>query len=109
MRTRRIVVGIGIATAIGASAFLLVGPPAAVAPLQAISVVDSPAGALRFRLPAERPRQRSGAFADAQPCLIDTVSCLELAPEPFAPCLLALERCSGEWRLHPLAGRKNAD
>jgi hypothetical protein len=106
MHTRRIVVAIGVAIAIGACAFLLVGRPAAVDRIHAISVVDLPAGGFRMRVPREQPRPE--ALPDAQPCLIDTISCLELAPAPFAPCLLAIERCSGEWRLHPLVGR-NAD
>jgi hypothetical protein len=103
MHTRPI--AIAIAAAVGASAFLLVGRPAPVDPSPSISVVDLPGGGLRL-LPPERPR--ADPFTDAQLCLIDTVDCLELSPEPFAPCLLAVERCSSEWRLHPLAGR-NAD
>jgi hypothetical protein len=107
MHARRIAIAGGMAVAIGTSAFLLVRPPA-VAPIQSISVVDLPAGSFRVRVPQEPPRARTRPFPDAQPCLIDTISCLELAPEPFAPCLLAVERCSGEWQLHPLVGR-NAD
>lgn len=108
MHARRIAIAGGMAIAIGASAFLLLRPRAAVIPIQSISVVDVPAGGFRMRVPQERSRPRPGPVPDAQPCLIDTVSCLELSPEPFAPCLLAVERCSGEWRLHPLVGR-NAD
>jgi hypothetical protein len=100
MHARRIAIACGFAVTIGVSAFLLVNRPAAENPDHSISVVGSGAGGLRLT----RPEQPPGRFPDAQPCLIDTVSCLELAPEPFAPCLLAVERCSGEWRLHPLRG-----
>jgi hypothetical protein len=106
MHTRRIVVAIGIATAIGAGALLLNGWRFRADPVGPISVVDFPRGGFRMQVPPERPRP--DRFGDAQLCLIDTVSCLELASDPFAPCLLAVERCSGEWRVHPLVGR-NAD
>jgi hypothetical protein len=96
-------IAIAIAAAVGASAFLLVGRPAGVNPSYSISVVDLPGQGTWLTVPPEPPQP--GRFGDAQPCLIDTVSCLELSPEPFAPCLLAVERCSSEWRLHPLAGR----
>jgi hypothetical protein len=43
-------------------------------------------------------------FGNARPCLIDTQSCLELAPAPFAPCLAALERCNPDGRLELLVG-----
>jgi hypothetical protein len=102
MHARLIAIACGCAVAIGASAFLLVGRPAADDPAHSISVVDLATGGLRAQASAEEPRP--GPLPDARLCLIDTVSCLELAPEPFAPCLLAVERCSGEWRLHPLGG-----
>ena len=75
--------------------------------VDAIVIVIASASLGARNAPPAPPQQlpRPSRFGDAQPCLIDTVSCLELAPEPFAPCLLAVERCSGEWRLHPLVGR----
>jgi hypothetical protein len=94
---------IAVAAAVVAGVILTVGPPPAVD-----RVAGPSAGALRIAVFAPRELPRARAFPDAQPCLIDTVSCLELSPEPFAPCLLAVERCRGEWRLYPLVGR-NAD
>ncbi len=38
----------------------------------------------------------------ARPCLIDTTSCLDLSSTPFAPCLIAVGRCSPEWDVVPL-------
>jgi len=38
----------------------------------------------------------------ARPCLIATTSCLELSSTPFAPCLIAVGRCSPEWHVVPL-------
>jgi hypothetical protein len=38
----------------------------------------------------------------ARPWLIDTTSCLELSSAPFALCLIAVGRCSPEWRVVPL-------
>jgi len=93
---------IAIATTVIAGAFLLLGPPRAPDPIRPRSFVDLPAGGVRVYVPRELPRP--GPFPDARPCLIDTVRCLELSPEPFAPCLLTVERCRGEWRLHPLIG-----
>jgi hypothetical protein len=106
MHVRPVAIAIAVATVIGASAFLLNGWGPRVDPISPFSVVNLPAGGVRIEAPPERPRP--SRFGDAQPCLIDTVSCLELAPEPFAPCLLAVERCSGEWQLYPLVGL-NAD
>jgi hypothetical protein len=85
-----------IAATVATGAWLLVAqPPAVEAP-----VVRTPV--IRVYFTEEPPP----LFGDARPCLIDTVSCLELSPEPFAPCLTAeLERCSQEWRLHQLVGR----
>lgn len=68
------------------------------------AVVDEPAFALPpFRVHISEPRPPY--FGDARPCLVDTQSCLELAPGPFAPCLTALERCSREGRVELLVGR----
>jgi hypothetical protein len=103
MHVRPVAIAIAVATVIGASAFLLNSWGPRVDPISPISVVNLSEGGVRIYVPPERPR--SSRFGNAQPCLIDTISCLELAPEPFAPCLLAVERCSGEWRLHPLVGR----
>jgi hypothetical protein len=107
MHTRRIAIAGGVAIAVGASAFLLVGRPTAVGRIHTIAVVDLTPGGLRLQVPREW--SRPNPFGAARPCLISTLSCLELSPEPFAPCLLAVERCSGEWRLHPLAGRRRTD
>lgn len=102
MRARPVALAIG-SVALVASAFLLTGSRPRVEPFDPVTVVSLPGGAQIRVVPPQLPRP--SRFGDAQPCLIDTVSCLELAPEPFAPCLLAVERCSGEWRLHPLVGR----
>lgn len=102
MHARLIAITIAIATAIVATAFFLVGRPAAVDPIRPISVIDVPTSGIRLQMPRELPRP--GAFAAARPCLIATISCLELSPEPFAPCLLAVERCAGEWQMHLLRG-----
>jgi hypothetical protein len=87
---------VAIAATVATGAWLLVAQP---------PDVDSPfvrTPVIRVYFTEERPP----LFGDARPCLIDTVSCLELSAEPFAPCLTAaLERCSQEWRLQPLAGR----
>jgi hypothetical protein len=104
MHIRPVAIAIGVSVALVAGAFLLAGSRPRIDPVGPVAIVDSPMlGGLRFHVPPEQPR--AGSFGEARPCLIDTVSCLELAPGPFAPCLLAVERCSGEWRLHPLVGR----
>jgi hypothetical protein len=103
MHARPVAIAIGVSIALVAGAFLLIGSRPRVEPIYGVNL---PAAGVRIYVPPEQPRPNR--FGDAQPCLIDTISCLELASEPFAPCLLAIARCSGEWRLHPLLGR-NAD
>jgi hypothetical protein len=39
-------------------------------------------------------RQRGGSGG--------ATSCLELSPTPFSPCLIAMSRCSAEWKVVPL-------
>lgn len=95
MRVRPIAIAItGVA-----GAFLFIGPPHAPDPILPRSFVDLPGGG---RLYVTRELPLRDPFPDARPCLIDTVSCLQLSPEPFAPCLLTVQRCGGEWHLHPL-------
>lgn len=43
---------------------------------------------------------RSGT-APVQPCFVDTLNCLHLAPQPFRPCLVALQRCGDHFQLVP--------
>jgi hypothetical protein len=90
---------IAIAVTVATGAWLLV------AQRPAVDATFAQTPTIRVHFIEERPP----LFGDARPCLIDTASCLELSPEPFAPCLTAaLERCSQEWRLHPLVGRNVA-
>jgi hypothetical protein len=106
MHARPVAIAIGVAIAVVAGAVLVQSWRPRGAPEGPVAVVNLPTNGVQIRVTPEPPRP--SRFKDAQPCLISTISCLELAPEPFAPCLLAVERCSGEWRLHPLV-RKNAD
>lgn len=87
---------VAIAVSVAAGAWLL---------LAQLPTANEPTGSappIRVYVAGEYPP----SIGDARPCLIDTANCLELAPEPFAPCLTAeLERCNQEWRFELLIGR----
>jgi len=50
---------------------------------------------------AERPGPAAPA-EPIRPCLVDTMSCLRLAPRPFQPCLAAPDRCGDHFSLIPI-------
>lgn len=88
---------IAIAISLSASACMLIAPT---------GPVENAAVELPLRVYYSEPPSPA-LSGDARPCLIDTESCLELSPAPFAPCLTALERCGPEARVELLAGRDN--
>ena len=74
-------------------------------------LADSPVATQRVAIAAERPVIQlppPRPFSQlAQPCLIGTASCLDLSPEPFAPCLIAVKPCNREWNTY-LLGSPNS-
>lgn len=68
-------------------------------------LANSPAAAERVLVQLPPPRPFSHL---AEPCLIATASCLDLSPEPFAPCLIAAKPCNRDWSLY-LLGLPNAE
>ncbi|HWY24114.1 MAG TPA: hypothetical protein VNX47_04300 [Nevskia sp.] len=61
-----------------------------------IALLPLAAAAAPDGFPLDRP-----GLAPVQPCLADTLDCLRLAPEPFRPCLVALQACDDHFLLVP--------